>query len=96
MATASAPLTPTAPLPTAAVTAMSRLERAFLPLPLVRAVTRHEIASRRTAELSALMDSRDLSPAEFGSLELAQDTMRQARSTLVEAGRADLLQAVSA
>lgn len=102
MATASAPLTPTAPLPPAAVSALARLERAFAPVhdmhsysrmtpEIRREVIRYENASHRTAELSALMDSRDLSPAEFGSLELAQDTMRQARATLAAAGRLDLI-----
>jgi hypothetical protein len=60
-------------------------------LSVAEALTRHEIASQRTAELSGLMDSRDLSPAEFGSLELAQDTMRQARATLSAAGHLDLI-----
>ena len=94
--------TPTAPLPPAAEAALARLQRAFTPghdlrsysrmAPEVRrAVVRHEIAAARTAELSALMDSRDLTPAEFGSLELAQDTMRQARATLAAAGRLDLI-----
>jgi hypothetical protein len=56
-----------------------------------QAVIRYENASHRTAELSTLMDSRDLTPAEFDALEFAQDTMRQARATLAAAGRLDLI-----
>ena len=81
----------TAPLPPAAETALANLERAFLPLPLIRAVTRYEVASARTAELSAAMDLRDLTPAEFDSLDFAQDTMRETRATLAAAGRLDLI-----
>jgi hypothetical protein len=88
--------------PTAA-DALSRLERAFAPVrdlrwysrmaPEVRrAVVRYENASARTAELSAAMDFRDLSPAEFGALEFAQDTMRESRATLTEAGQLHLVE----
>jgi len=67
--------------------------RTDIPVVVVaRAVTRFKVASARTAELSALMDSRDLTGAEFTALELAQDTMRQARSTLAKAGRLDLVE----
>lgn len=86
--------TPTAPLPAPAADALSRLERAFLPVPLdiVRAVARYENASATTAELSALMDSRTLSAAEFGRLEFAQDTMRESRATLAAAGQLHLVE----
>jgi hypothetical protein len=85
--------TPTAPLPLAARDAMRRLELALLPLDVVRAVTRYENASARTAELSAAMDVRHLSGAEFDSLALAQDVMAASLATLTAAGRLDLIEA---
>jgi hypothetical protein len=92
MATAITQLpTPTAPLSPAASAALAKLERAFLPLNLVRAVTRYEVASARTAELSHLMDSRDLSGAEFNALFDAQTAMAGARAELKNAGRLDLI-----
>lgn len=83
---------PTAPLPAPAVSALSRLERAFLPMPLqlVRAVTRYEIAAARYDELMARPAS-DLSPAEFDSFNDAQQTMADEFAVLAEAGRTDLL-----
>jgi hypothetical protein len=96
MATASAPLTPTptptAPLPSAAVEALSRLERAFLPMPLeiVRAVTRYEIAAFRYDDLIARPASA-LSPAEVDAMGDAQQTMADAFGVLADAGRTDLL-----
>lgn len=71
--------------------ALSRLERALAGPAVVRAVTRYEVASARTAELSAAMDCRTLTVAEFSALEFAQDTMRESRATLAEA---DLLHLV--
>lgn len=85
---------PTAPLPPAAEVALSRLDRAFLPLPLVRAVTRYEIAAARYDELIARPAS-DLSPAEFDSIGLAQQTLAESFGVLAEAGRTDLVEAVS-
>lgn len=82
---------PTAPLSAEASAALAKLERAFLPLDLVRAVTRYEVASARTAELSHLMDSRDLSGAEFNALFDAQTAMAGARAALAAAGRLDLV-----
>jgi hypothetical protein len=58
---------------------------------IVRALTRYEIASFRTAQLSARMDSRDLTPAEFDALEFAQDVMRESRATLAAAGMLHLI-----
>jgi hypothetical protein len=49
-------------------------------------LTRYEVASARTAELSALMDVRDLTVAEFNAFEFAQDVMRESRRLLAEAG----------
>jgi hypothetical protein len=83
--------TGTAPLPPAAKAALARLERAFLPLPLVRAVTRYEIAAARYDELIARPAS-DLSPAEFDSIGDAQQTMAETFGVLAEAGRADLVE----
>jgi hypothetical protein len=85
--------TPTAPLPPAAPAALRRLEAAFLPMPLdvVRAVTRYETAALRYDELIARPAS-DLSPAEFDSIGMAQQTMAEAFGVLAEAGRADLVE----
>ncbi|MEU5772680.1 hypothetical protein ABZ819_05165 [Streptomyces venezuelae] len=93
--TTTSPTRPTAPLPSAAVEALSRLERALLPAAVVVAVTRYEVASERTAELSHLMDARDLTPAEFNALFDAQTVMAGARTTLAEAGRLDLIEVPS-
>ncbi len=82
----------TAPLPPAASAALARLELALLPLDLVRAVTRYKVASARTAELSHLMDSRNLSGAEFNALFDAQAAMAGARAELKDAGRLDLIE----
>ena len=82
--------TPSAPLPPAGEAALSRLDRAFLPLPLVRAVTRYEIAAARYDELIARPAS-ELSPAEFDSVGAAQQTMADSLGVLADAGRTDLL-----
>ncbi|MEU3826481.1 hypothetical protein AB0F36_14350 [Streptomyces sp. NPDC029080] len=82
----------TAPLPSAAVDAMRRLELALADPDVVRAVTRYEVASARTAELSAAMDTRNLSGAEVDSLVLAQDVMAAARTTLASAGQLHLIE----
>ena len=82
----------TAPLPPAAESALARLElRLNYPTDLYRAITRHQVASERTAQLSAWMDRRDLTGAEYDSFEWAQDGMRQARGELAAAGRLDLI-----
>lgn len=60
-------------------------------LPVAEALTRYEVASHRTAELSHLMDERTLTAAEFDVLEHAQDVMAGARATLAAAGRLDLI-----
>jgi hypothetical protein len=72
---------PTAPLPPLAAPAV------------VRAVTRFEVASARTAELSALMDTRDLSGVEFDAFEFAQDVMRESVAALAGAGMLHLVAA---
>jgi hypothetical protein len=72
-------------LPPAAIDAMRRLELALSTPAVVRAVTRYEIASARTADLSAAMDERSLSGAEFDSLALAQDVMAEALDLLTAA-----------
>jgi len=82
--------TPTAPLPPVAVEALSRLERAFLPLDIVRAVTRYETAALRYDELSGRPVS-GLSPAEVDAWQTAQQTMDAEFAVLADAGRTDLL-----
>jgi hypothetical protein len=82
----------TAPLPPAAVSVMHRLGwKLSAPDGVVRAVTRFEVASARTAELSAVMDERDLSPAEFTALEFAQDVIRESRKVLAMTGMLHLI-----
>ncbi|MEH0417850.1 hypothetical protein [Streptomyces sp. B21-083] len=86
------PTPPTAPLPPAAQAALQRLElRLNYPTDLYRALTRHQVASERTAQLSARMDRRDLTAAEFGAFEYAQDVMRETRIELAAAERLDLI-----
>lgn len=86
----------TAPLPQLAVEALARLERAFLPVPLdvVRAVTRYEIATARYDELVARPAS-SLSGAEFKSFGEAQQTIAEAFGVLAEYDRLDLIGATS-
>lgn len=88
----TSPTVSTAPLPPAAVAALSHLEAAFLPMPLeiVRAVTRYETAALRYDELIARPAST-LSPAEVDAIGDAQQTMANAFGVLAEAGRTDLL-----
>ena len=82
---------PTAPLPQPAVEVLARLELAFAPLPVRKAVVRYRNASAVTVELSAVMDYRSLTVPEFNDLEFAQDTMRESRQILAKAGRLDLI-----
>ena len=87
---------PTAPLPPAAQQAVARLElRLNYPTDLYRARTRYEVASERTAQLSAWMDRRDLTSAEFNAFDYAQDVMRQTRGELAAGGRLDLIGATA-
>lgn len=86
---------PTAPLSLAAVEAMASLELRLAPAGVVQAVTRYEVASARTAELSRLMDSRDLSAAEFDALLDAQTVMAGARKALADAGLLHLIEVSS-
>ncbi len=81
-----------APLPPAATEALAKLERAFIPLPLdvVRAVTRYEIASARYDELIARPAS-SLSPAEFDAIGQAQQTIAESFAVLAGHGRTDLV-----
>lgn len=86
------PDAPTEPLSPAAQQAVARLElRLNYPTDLYKAITRHKVASERTAQLSAWMDRRDLTGAEFDALEYAQDVMRQTRGELAASGRLDLI-----
>lgn len=85
---------PTAPLSPVAVDMVRRLELALTTPDVVRAVSRYEVASARTAELSVAMDSSSLSGAEFDSLVLAQDVMAASRTVLAAAGQLHLIEAV--
>lgn len=79
-------------LNSAATTALSRLEAAFLPMPLdvVRAVARYEAATARYDELIARpVDT--LSPAEFSSVGQAQQRIAESFGVLAEYGRLDLI-----
>jgi hypothetical protein len=69
---------------------VARLERAFLPLPLVQAVTRYETAAARYDELVARPAST-LSPAEFDAVGDAQQTLTEAFGVLAGADRLDLI-----
>lgn len=84
---------PSAPLPQPAVEALDRLERAFLPVPLdvVRAVARYEVATARFDELMARPAS-ELSPAEVDAFGEAQQTIVDALGVLAEARRLDLIE----
>ncbi|MET8080044.1 hypothetical protein [Streptomyces sp. NPDC005303] len=90
MATATPTSTPTAPLPTSAAVSLARLERAFLPLPVVRAVTRYEVATARFDELAAKPAS-ELKPAEVDAFGEAQQTIAESVAVLAEAKRLDLI-----
>ncbi len=83
---------PTAPLPPAALDALRSLElKLTLPADIVRAVTRFETASVRSAELGEIMNSRDLTVAEFNALDDCTKTIAASVATLQAAGRLDLI-----
>ncbi|MGX1220364.1 hypothetical protein [Streptomyces ambofaciens] len=88
--TRTIPAPSTAPLPPKAAEALARLETAFLPLDVVRAVTQYEMAAFRYDQLIARPAS-SLSPAEFDAIRLSQETMTRAFSVLAEAGQTSLL-----
>lgn len=83
----------TAPLPLAAEAAMRSLElRLRFPAEIVAAVTVHETASERAAELAAkAATGKDLPALDIRSWEFAEDLMAGARATLAAAGRLDLI-----
>ncbi|MCX5598400.1 hypothetical protein OOK29_09645 [Streptomyces phaeochromogenes] len=81
---------PTAPLPAAAVSALSRLDLKLADPAIVRAVTVYEIATARYDEL-VIRPASTLSGAEFHSLTSAQLRLTKAFTTLAEAGRLDLI-----
>lgn len=86
---------PTAPLPPLAVTALASLERAFLPPDVIRAVTVHETAAVRAAELAAKAAvGADLEALDVRSWQFAEELMAGSRATLAAAGRLDLIEAV--
>jgi hypothetical protein len=80
----------TAPLSAEAAASLAKLERAFLPLHIVRAVTRYEIATARYDELVAKPAS-ELKPAEVDAFGAAQQTIADAFGVLAEAKRLDLI-----
>jgi len=84
-------ITPTAPLPAPAAAALARLELAFAPRHVVRAVTRFEIATARYDELDTRPAST-LSAAEFYASMDAQQAIAEAFGVLAEAGRLDLIE----
>ncbi|MER7053436.1 hypothetical protein [Streptomyces sp. NPDC000351] len=82
--------TSTAPLSPAAAEAVARLERALLPLDVIRAVTRYETAALRYDELAA-RPAASLSSAEFDAIRLSRETMTDAFAVLATAGQTSLL-----
>lgn len=82
---------PTAPLPAPAVEALARLELAFAPLSVVRAVARYEDAVAARDELTAI-PAAQWSPAEFDSFTATHDALVESVLTLGEAGRLDLIE----
>jgi hypothetical protein len=81
---------PTAPLTPTAAAALANLERAFLPLDLLRAVTRYEANTARYDDLIARPAS-SLSPREFNAVGEAQQAIAEALGALADAGRLDLI-----
>ena len=75
----------TAPLPSVAVDAMRRLERAFAPLAVVRAVTQFETAAERAKQLAAVAATGLMSDLDADSLAVAEDLMAASREMLVVA-----------
>ena len=81
---------PTAQLPQPAAAALANLERAFLPLDLLRAVTRYETATARYDEL-IVRPASTLSPAEFDAVGEAQQTIAESLGVLADAGMLHLI-----
>jgi hypothetical protein len=78
----------TAPLPSAAATALAELIPHF---PLVQAVAEYETAAVHAAQLAGLAESGRMSDLDADSLATAEDLMAAARATLAAAGRLDLI-----
>ncbi|AJP04765.1 hypothetical protein TU94_28290 [Streptomyces cyaneogriseus subsp. noncyanogenus] len=87
----TAPETPTAPLPPAAVDAMRRLEESLTSPEVLQAAARYKVASALTAEVGRVMSTRDLTDIEMADLLYVQDVMREAQGVLSAAGRLDLI-----
>jgi hypothetical protein len=84
--------TPTAPLSPAAAAAVRSLELALtIPVEIVQAVTRYEVASARAAQLSAVAASGEMTDLDADSLAHAEDVAAGARAALAKAGRLDLI-----
>ncbi|CAM5602585.1 hypothetical protein [Streptomyces coeruleorubidus] len=86
----SAEHTPVAPLSPAAAEALAKLERAFLPVSLVRAVTRYEIAVEYRDRLSERR-ATTWTAAEFGSFFDCGPIFEESLRALEAAGRLDLI-----
>ncbi|MFF4346772.1 hypothetical protein [Streptomyces sp. NPDC001530] len=80
----------TAPLPPAAAEALSRLELAFAPLPVRKAVVRYGICLETYARL-AMMDARNMSGYQFDLMVEAQDELTQRHEQLEQAGMLHLV-----
>jgi len=81
-------ITPTAPLPTLAADAASRIAAHF---PLVEAVTVYESATVRAVQLAALAEAGTLSDLDADSLAHAEELMVGMWVKLARAGRLDLI-----
>jgi hypothetical protein len=82
--------TPTAPLPTPAVTALARLELALLPPHVADAVSRYESAAARYDALAA-RPLESLPQADLDAFLNAQQSMADAFGVLAGVGRLDLI-----
>jgi hypothetical protein len=83
----------TAPLPPAAVKALSRTEAHF---PVIRAVTQYTTAAVHAVQLAALAESGRMTDLDADSLSAAEDLMADAHARLAEAGMLHLLNEATA
>ncbi|MFF9118303.1 hypothetical protein ACF09Y_22335 [Streptomyces massasporeus] len=87
----------TAQLPPAAEAAIRSLDlRLRFPAEIVAAVTVHETAAERAAQLAAKAAAgKDLAALDIRSWQFAEELMAGARATLANAGRLDLIEAAA-
>lgn len=88
MSSPTIPVPSTAPLPPKSAAALARLERAFAP---ERTAQEYRKAAARVRELSDLAVFDRMSDLDARSLAEAEADMAAAHSTLVAAGRLDLI-----